>query len=62
MIDQEAYALVAEILKPESFYDKRNQLIYKAIQEFLTHLKNKKHLIQVLKTCYQVLFKIAQFF
>ena len=36
MIDQEAYALVAEILKPESFYDKRNQLIYKAIQELST--------------------------
>lgn len=33
MVDQEAYALVAELLKPESFYDKRNQLIYKAIQE-----------------------------
>ena len=36
MIDQEAYALVAEILKPESFYDKKNQLIYKAIQELST--------------------------
>lgn len=33
LVDQEAYALVAEILKPESFYDKRNQLIFKAIQE-----------------------------
>ena len=33
MVDQEAYALVAETLKPESFYDKRNQLVYKAIQE-----------------------------
>ncbi len=33
MVDQEAYALVGELLKPESFYDKRNQLIYKAIQE-----------------------------
>ncbi len=36
MVDQEAYALVAELLKPESFYDKRNQLIYKAIQELGT--------------------------
>ena len=33
LVDQEAYALVAEILKPESFYDKRNQLIFKSIQE-----------------------------
>lgn len=33
MVDQEAYALVAELLKPESFYDKRNQLVFKAIQE-----------------------------
>ena len=33
MVDQEAYGLVGELLKPESFYDKRNQLIYKAIQE-----------------------------
>lgn len=33
LVDQDAYGLVAEILKPESFYDKRNQMIYKAILE-----------------------------
>ncbi|MBO7171985.1 MAG: replicative DNA helicase, partial [Bacteroidaceae bacterium] len=32
MIEQEAYAQVCELLKPESFYDHRHQLIYKAIQ------------------------------
>lgn len=32
MIEQEAYAQVCEILKPESFYDHRHQVIYRAIQ------------------------------
>ena len=32
MVEQEAYGLVAELLKPESFYDHRHQLIYQAIQ------------------------------
>ena len=32
MIEQDAYALVCEILKPESFYDHRHQIIYRAIQ------------------------------
>ncbi|MBQ5721857.1 MAG: replicative DNA helicase, partial [Bacteroidaceae bacterium] len=32
MIEQEAYAQVCELLKPESFYDHRHQLIYRAIQ------------------------------
>lgn len=32
MIEQDAYGMVSEILKPESFYDHRNQLIYKAVQ------------------------------
>lgn len=32
MIEQEAYAQVCEILKPESFYDHRHQIIYRAIQ------------------------------
>ncbi len=32
MVEQEAYGLVAEMLKPESFYDHRHQLIYQAIQ------------------------------
>ena len=33
MIDKDAYAVVCEILYPESFYEKRNQLIYSAIRE-----------------------------
>lgn len=32
MIDRDAYAVVSEILCPESFYEERNQLIYKAIR------------------------------
>jgi len=32
MVEQESYALVAEILKPESFYDHRHQILYLAIQ------------------------------
>ena len=32
MVEQEAWGQVAEILKPESFYDKRHQLIFQAIQ------------------------------
>ena len=31
MIERDAYSLVSEILRPESFYDVRHQLIYKAI-------------------------------
>lgn len=31
MVESEAYSLVCEILRPESFYDHRHQLIYKAI-------------------------------
>ena len=31
MIERDAYSLVSEILRPESFYDQRHQLIYKAI-------------------------------
>ena len=31
MIEQDAYSLVSEILRPESFYEKRHQLLYKAI-------------------------------
>ena len=33
MIDQNAYGMVAELLKPQSFYDHRHELIYKAIVE-----------------------------
>ena len=32
MIEKDAYSLVSEILKPESFYEHRNQLLYKAVQ------------------------------
>jgi len=32
LIEQDAYGMVSEILKPESFYDHRNQLIYQAVQ------------------------------
>ncbi len=32
MIEQDAYSLVSEILRPESFYDLRHQLIYEAIR------------------------------
>ena len=31
MIEKDAYALVSDILKPESFYEHRHQLLYKAI-------------------------------
>ncbi|MBQ8270429.1 MAG: replicative DNA helicase [Bacteroidaceae bacterium] len=33
MIDSDAIGRLGDILKPESFYDKRNQLLFKAIQE-----------------------------
>ena len=32
MIEKDAYPLVSEMLKPESFYEHRHQLLYKAIQ------------------------------
>ena len=32
MIEKDAYPLISEILKPESFYEHRHQLLYKAIQ------------------------------
>ena len=32
MAEQDSYGLVAELLRPESFYDHRHQLIYQAIQ------------------------------
>ncbi len=31
MIEKDAYSLVSEILRPESFYEQRNQLVYQAI-------------------------------
>ena len=33
MIDREAYLLVCEILRPESFYEPRHQIIYDAIRQ-----------------------------
>lgn len=33
MIETDAYSLVSEILKPESFYEHRHQLIYEAIRQ-----------------------------
>ena len=31
MIEKDAYSIVSEILRPESFYEHRHQLLYKAI-------------------------------
>ena len=33
MIDKDAFSVVSEILKPETFYEPRNQKIYSAIQK-----------------------------
>lgn len=33
MVEQDAYSIVAEILRPESFYDKRHQIIYEVIRD-----------------------------
>ena len=33
MIDKDAYAVVCEILRPESFYEPRNQMVYAAIRD-----------------------------
>ena len=33
MIEKDAYSAVSEILRPESFYERRNQLLYKAITD-----------------------------
>ena len=33
MIDKDAYAVICEILHPESFYDPRHQMIYTAIRD-----------------------------
>jgi len=33
MIEKDAYSLVSEILRPESFYEHRHQLIYSAITD-----------------------------
>lgn len=41
MIDKDAYAIICDILHPESFYEPRNQLVYAAIQD-LGDSDNKK--------------------
>ena len=33
MIEKDAYSLVSEILRPDSFYERRHQLIYAAITD-----------------------------
>ena len=37
MIEKDAYSLVSEILRPESFYEHRHQLIYAAITDTHRH-------------------------
>ena len=39
MIEKDAYSLVSEILRPESFYERRNQLIYAAIVDLAVQQK-----------------------
>ena len=39
MIEKDAYSLVSEILKPESFYEHRHQLIYSAITDLAVNQK-----------------------
>ncbi len=39
MIEKDAYAQVSEILRPESFYDRRHQLIYMAITDLAINQK-----------------------
>lgn len=36
MVDQEAYAQISELLRPETFYDKRHQKIFQSIQSLST--------------------------
>ena len=37
MIDKDAYAVICEMLYPESFYEPRNQKVYTAIRELSMH-------------------------
>ena len=39
LIDRDAYAIVSEILTPESFYEPRNQMVYSAIRDLATEEK-----------------------
>ena len=37
MIDHDAFSVVSEILRPETFYEKKNQAVYQAIQNLNLH-------------------------
>jgi len=50
LIDKDAYAVVCEILRPESFYEPRNQYIYEAIRD----LSMKEHPVDVLTVTEQL--------
>ena len=39
MIEKDAYSLVSEIIRPESFYDRRHQMIYAAITDLAVNQK-----------------------
>ena len=39
MIEKDAYSLVSEILRPDSFYEYRHQLIYSAITDLAMNQK-----------------------
>jgi replicative DNA helicase len=39
MLEKDAYPIISEILKPESFYDKTHELIFKAIQDLAIQQK-----------------------
>ena len=39
MIDRDAYAIVNEILSPDSFYEPRNQMVYTAIRDLVMNEK-----------------------
>ena len=39
MIDRDAYAIVSEILSPESFYEPRNKMVYTAIRDLVMNEK-----------------------
>lgn len=50
LVEQEAFTQVSEILKPDSFYDHRHQLIYKAIQDLNIEQKN----VDIITVCDQL--------
>ena len=43
MIEKDAYSLVSEILRPDSFYEHRHQLIYSAITDLAVNQKTGGH-------------------